>query len=130
MYTYSVNVGNSSSVCFCLCLHTFCLWETTRAVVVVVVIFVVVAGYLATTATRQLRKRESKSHQYLCKVFSGDFLLPLVFIPYRPSSPLLLVNHKHTISTLFEKLSLKREIDSLSMLIELDRQLRDDLCLT
>lgn len=119
MYTYSVNVRNSSSVCFCLCLHTFCLWETTRAVVVVVVI-----------ATRQLRKREPKSHQYLCKVFSGDFLLPLVFIPYRPSSPLLLVNHKHTISTLFEKLSLKREIDSLSMLIELDRQLRDDLCLT
>lgn len=129
MYVYSMNVGNLSSVCFCLCLHTLCLWETTRAVVLVV-IFVVVAGYLATTATRQLRKREPKSHKYLCKVFSGEFLLPLVFFSYRPSSPLLLVNHEHTISTLFEKLSLKREIDSLSMLIELDRQLRDDLCLT
>lgn len=41
--------------------------------------------YLATSATRQLRKREPKSDKYLCIVFSGEFLLPLVFLFPAPS---------------------------------------------
>lgn len=89
-------------------------------------LLLVVPGDICDATVAQ--ERTEKRQIFVYSSFRANFCCLWSFL----SQPLLWIHHKHThrISTLFEKLSVKREIDSLSMLIELDQQLRNDLCLS